>query len=388
EEKTLEQFKAVAEDASRAALMADGHFGYIMPVGAVAAYEDRISVHGVGYDIGCGNTAIQTGRRLAELTPDELSELADTIANEISFGLGRTNKADDAPVDDPLFEDDAWNAIPDSLRESLREKARGQLGTVGGGNHYVDVFVDDAGFLWVGVHFGSRGLGHTIASGFLAESQGMPWGTRVPERPAFVGVDEPIGERYWRAMTLAGGYASAGRDYVAYKTASLIGGEIQQVVRNHHNYCWIERHDGYDYYVVRKGCTPAFPGQLSFIGGSMGDDAYIVEGARADTEAQRNALYSTVHGAGRVMSRTRAKGRRGRKGEPKTRGEVTRQMMSEWTKRKGVIVRGGDVDESPHVYRRLDEVIAAQGDTIQVLHTLTPIIVAMAGADVRDPYKD
>lgn len=120
----------------------------------------------------------------------------------------------------------------------------------------------------------------------------------------------------------------------------------------------------------------------------MGDDAYIVEGSRASTTAQQEALFSTVHGAGRVMSRTRAKGRRGRKGEPKVKGEVTRQMMSEWTKGKGVIVRGGDVDEAPQVYRRLSDVIAAQGDTIDVLHTLSPLIVVMAGAEVRDPYKD
>ena len=145
---------------------------------------------------------------------------------------------------------------------------------------------------------------------------------------------------------------------------------------------------------MRKGATPAFPGQKGFVGGSMGDDAVILQGSRANTDLQKSALYSTVHGAGRVMSRTQAKGSRvrtdRRTGErnQRKRGAITRQMMSEWTSKKGVIVRGGDVDESPHVYRRLDAVLAEQGDTIEILHRLRPLVVVMAGSDVRDPYKD
>ena len=155
-------------------------------------------------------------------------------------------------------------------------------------------------------------------------------------------------------------------------------------------------HDGEELVVVRKGATPAFPGQKGFIGGSMGDDAVIVQGAVADaaespqtTQLQREALFSTVHGAGRIMSRTQAAGKRNRRtGKILSPGRVTPEMMAEWLSAKGVILRGGGPDESPHVYRRLPGVLAAQGETIEILHRLRPLVVVMAGPDVFDPYKD
>ena len=183
---TLAQLEDVRSRAVDAALMADGHVGYVMPIGGVAAYAEQVSVVGVGFDIACGNAAIRTDLTLAQLgdTPDEigrtLNGLADDIAATVSFGIGRKNQADDAPVDHALFDDPAWDAIPHKHRRALREKARVQLGTVGSGNHYVDVFAEETGTIWVGVHFGSRGLGHTIASAFLAVGQGRAWGERVP----------------------------------------------------------------------------------------------------------------------------------------------------------------------------------------------------------------
>src|SRR5205823_2996250 len=180
--QTLAQLRDVASRADRVALMADGHLGYVMPIGGVAAYRRQVSVVGVGFDIACGNAAIRTDRRARDYSRAELEALADEIQHVISFGMGRTNRADDAPTDHPLFADPAWSALPGKHeRDGLKAKARSQLGTVGGGNHYVDVFADEAGDLWVGVHFGSRGLGHTVASGFLALSQGKKWGERVPE---------------------------------------------------------------------------------------------------------------------------------------------------------------------------------------------------------------
>src|SRR5205809_6494144 len=167
EPKTLEQLHDVASRADRAALMADGHLGYVMPIGGVAAYRNRVSVVGVGFDIACGNAAIRTDLTRAQVAP-HLRELADGIQEAISFGVGRKNQADDAPTDHPLFEDPAWEAVPDrDERDRLRAKARSQLGTVGSGNHYVDVFADDADRIWVGVHFGSRGFGFGVAHGFL-----------------------------------------------------------------------------------------------------------------------------------------------------------------------------------------------------------------------------
>jgi tRNA-splicing ligase RtcB len=392
---TIAQLKDVASRAERAALMADGHVGYVMPIGGVAAYKDKVSVVGVGFDIACGNAAIRTDLTLHG-TPglkDRLPEIADEIQQAVSFGVGRKNRADDAPVDHPLFESASWKALSANVEGNLREKARAQLGTVGSGNHYVDVFVDEADAIWVGVHFGSRGFGHTVASGFLAMSQGEKWGTRVPEREALLSLDQPMGQDYWALMSLAGEYAYAGREWVARKVVALLGGQERELVHNHHNFAWREVHDGREVVVVRKGATPAFPGQKGFIGGSMGDDAVIVQGAVAPdpgtAEAQRRAMFSTVHGAGRVMSRTQAAGKRHwRSGKVKERGAISPEMMHEWIRRKNVILRGGGLDESPHVYRRLPDVLAAQEGTIDVLHTLRPLVVVMAGPDLFDPYKD
>ena len=205
----------------------------------------------------------------------------------------------------------------------------------------------------------------------------------------------PIGHDYWHLMRLAGQYAYAGREWVARKVVGILGGTELELVHNHHNFAWKETHGGEELVVIRKGATPAFPGQLGFIGGSMGDDAVIVRGttnATASEEvrtAQREALYSTVHGAGRIMSRTAAAGKRNRKtGRVITPGRVSPEMMQEWIASKGVILRGGGLDESPHAYRRLPEVLEAQQGTIEIVHTLEPLIVVMAGATEFDPYKD
>src|SRR5216110_2739587 len=392
EPNTLEQLRDVASRAERAALMADGHLGYVMPIGGVAAYRNHVSVVGVGFDIACGNAAIRTDLTRAQVAP-HLRELADGIQEAISFGVGRKNQADDAPTDHPLFEDPAWEAVPDRHeRDRLRAKARSQLGTVGSGNHYVDVFADDADRIWVGVHFGSRGFGFGVAHGFLALGQNRAWGERVPERETLLDIAKPVGEAYWQLMNLAGRYAYAGREWVARKVVALLGGRELELVHNHHNFAWQEQHGGERFYVVRKGATPAFPGQKGFVGGSMGDDAVIIQGVATDDaavrELQARALYSTVHGAGRVMSRTAAAGKRTRQGRVLKEGAISREMMHAWVQRKGVILRGGGTDESPHVYRRLPDVLAAQGPTVQVLHTLRPLVVVMAGADEFDPYKD
>jgi tRNA-splicing ligase RtcB len=348
----------------------------------------------------CGNAAIRTDLTLADLGGDperlhaSLNAVADEIADRVSFGVGRKNRAGDAPVDHPLFQDEAWYAVPAKERKRLRTKARQQLGTVGSGNHYVDVFADEAGTLWVGVHFGSRGFGHTVASAFLALGQGKKWGERAPEREVLLDLDAPVGHDYWHLMNLAGRYAYAGREWVARKVVSILGGREVELVHNHHNFAWRERLEGEDLIVVRKGATPAFPGQKGFIGGSMADDAVIVQGAIVpDTDqlavVQREALHSTIHGAGRVMSRTQAAGKRNRRtGEVLAPGRVTPEMMAEWLAAKGVVLRGGGLDESPHVYRRLPEVLGAQEGTVDVVHTLRPLVVVMAGADEFDPYKD
>lgn len=397
DENTMVQLRDVASRAERAALMADGHLGYVMPIGGVAAYRNKASVVGVGFDIACGNAAILTDLKAGALADFdnrdsriELGRLADEIARTVSFGVGRKNTQDDAPVDDPLFDDPAWDALPhDANAHNLKGKARSQLGTVGSGNHYVDVFVDEQDRIWAGVHFGSRGFGHTVASGFLALSAGEKWGTRVPEREVLLDLGTPLGDGYWALMNLAGRYAYAGREWVARKVVSILGGKELDLVHNHHNFAWKETHDGEEFVVVRKGATPAFPGQKGFVGGSMGDDSVILEGVESANSAP--SMYSTVHGAGRVMSRTQARGKSKGWG-PKRRivspGLISNEMMREWLQKKGVVLRGGGEDEAPQAYRRLPDVLEAQGDTVRVLHTLRPLVVVMAGADEVDPYKD
>ena len=392
DEQTLAQLARVAERADHAALMADGHLGYVMPIGGVAAYRNQVSVAGVGFDIACGNAAIRTDLGLGDLAGQpggpqrNLERLGDEIQSVISFGVGGINRSPDAPSDHPLFADPAWQAVPGRHRGALLDKARRQLGSVGSGNHYVDVFADERDRIWVGVHFGSRGFGHTVASSFLAIGQGAEWGARVPEAEVILDLDAPAGHDYWHLMKLAGRYAYAGRRWAGRKAVEIIGGREVELVHNHHNFAWEEEHFGRTFVVVRKGATPAFPGQKGFVGGSMGDDAVILEGTRGAslespaTELQQSALYSTVHGAGRVMSRTAARGKRHRRtGKVLRRGKVSREMMKEWVDGKGVVLRGGGTDESPHVYRRLPDVLAAQGDTITVLHTLRPLVVVMAG---------
>jgi len=160
-------------------------------------------------------------------------------------------------------------------------------------------------------------------------------------------------------------------------------------VHNHHNFAWRETHNGEKYWVVRKGCTPAFPGQKGFIGATMSDTAVIVEGV--DSELSRKGLYSTVHGAGRTMSRTQAAGKKKWiKGKPTHvgKGLVDFDAVQERMKKQGIELRGAGADEAPECYKKLDEVLAHQGETINVLHRLQPIGVAMAGSDTFDPYKD
>ena len=381
DDNTLEQFADVSERADRSALMADGHLGYIMPVGGVAAYRDKVSVSGVGFDIACGNCAVRLDETLEDIA-DLVPEIADTISEEVAFGLGKANEADDAPVDDPLFRDDRWSLVPADVREPLREKARRQLGSVGSGNHYVDVFHDEMGYLWIGVHFGSRALGHTIASNFLALAAGKEWGERVQEFEALIAADTPLGHAYVELMKLAGEYAHAGREWVCDKVTRILGGTEVDRVHNNHNFAWREQHFGEWYWVVRKGATPAFPGQRGFVGGSMGDQSVILRGIEDPhpmvESLQRDALYSTVHGSGRVMSRTEARGKINWKTkEVKRPGRVTAEMMEEAT--RGVERRGGGLDEAPQVYRRLSGVLEAQHGTVEVLHRLTPVIVVMAG---------
>jgi len=348
-----------------------------VPIGGVVAYRNSISPSGVGFDIACGNKAVLLDMPGTSLRAD-IMKIIDEVWNTISFGVGRRNAE---RVDHSLFDSGAWKC---EAVAPLKEMARQQLGTVGSGNHYVDLFTDEQDRVWIGVHFGSRGLGHRTATWFLKEA-GAKDGMDV--EPCVIPAGSDLGAQYLQCMTLAGEYAYAGRDWVCEKVASILGAPILEEVHNHHNFAWREPHDGEEFWVVRKGATPAFPGQKGFVGGTMGETSVILEGV--ENESAKYSLYSTVHGAGRVMGRMEAKGKVDRKtGEVKRAGRVTREMMDGWLKRANVELRGAGLDESPDCYKRLPEVLAEHGDSIKILHTLTPVGVAMAGANEFDPYKD
>jgi tRNA-splicing ligase RtcB len=380
DEATIKQIeRCVAAGGERGVLCADGHRGYAQPIGGVVAYKDKISLSGVGFDIACGNLAVLTDAKREQIAP-QLETIMDDVVHEISFGIGRKSKT---RIEHELFDDPAWEMKP---MGGLKSVAEDQLGTVGGGNHYVDLFADEQDRIWVGVHFGSRGLGHKTATHFLKLAGGRE-GMDVP--PTVVDEDSEIGHDYLAGMHLAGRYAYAGREAVARHVAgAILGAKILEEVHNHHNFAWREKHYGEEYWVVRKGATPAFPGQKGFVGGSMGDDAVIIEGV--DSPISRESLFSTIHGAGRIMSRTAAKGRFEKVGKKRIRREglVRHDEMMKWIADKGVVLRGGDLDEAPQAYRRLPDVLAAHAGTIRILHTLRPLGVAMAGRDIVDPYKD
>lgn len=374
--ESVKQIINCSRTAYKTALMADHHEGYAVPIGGVVAYKDAISPSGVGYDIACGNKAVLTDANLDDIR-ENIDTIMDDIVSTISFGVGRSNAEE---VDHELFYDDTWKIRGIS---SLKDMARHQLGTVGSGNHYVDIFADEQDRVWIGVHFGSRGLGHKTATFFL-EAGGAS--DNMDAMPLVIPASSPLGQDYLACMTLAGKYAYAGRSWVCNRVAQILGANILDQVHNHHNFAWNEEHDGEDLWVVRKGATPAFPGQRGFVGGSMGDISVILEGV--ESEDSQYSLYSTVHGAGRVMSRTQAAGKMNYKTRTRSGGQVSKEDMMNWVNEFGVTLRGADTDESPQAYKRLPEVLEHHADSIKILHLLKPIGVAMAGSDTVDPYKD
>jgi tRNA-splicing ligase RtcB len=431
--RSLEQLERcmAAGDAEFGVLCADHHPGYSQPIGGGIAYEGYVSPSGVGYDIGCGNKAVQTELTSADLDAQGgVEKIMREITRRISFGMGVPAAE---RVDHPVL--DRIRNSEFAPQRKLSQLAESQLGTVGSGNHYVNVMEDEEGRIWVGVHFGSRGFGHKTASGFLALAQGLAFDAKAHEGemdspPVLFLIDSELGEAYIAAMELAGEYAYAGRDVVVDKVLEILGAEAVHEVHNHHNFAWREEHFGRTYWVVRKGCTPARPGQEGFVGGSMGDESVILEGV--ESPDAMDSLYSTVHGAGRVMSRTQAAGRvRRRKryacshrdcdrifdidgisstaGVPKkgvcpdhpdarlrkvwveeqvSPGRVDWPAVQARVREQGIVLLGGGADEAPEVYKRLPEVLAAHGDSIRVKHTLRPLGVAMAGREIVDPYKD
>jgi tRNA-splicing ligase RtcB (3'-phosphate/5'-hydroxy nucleic acid ligase) len=388
DQRSLEQLERcmAAGDAVLGVLCADHHPGYSQPIGGAVAYEGYVSPSGVSFDIGCGNKAVLTDLGRSDVDAlGGVERIMREITERISFGMGVPARE---RADHPVLE--KIRLAEFEAQRKLAGLAASQLGTVGSGRHYVNLMEDERARVWVGVHFGSRGFGHKSASGFLALARGLAFDARAVEGemespPVLFEIGSELGEGYVSAMQLAGQYAYAGRDVVVAKALEILGAAAVHEVHNHHNFAWREEHLGRTYWVIRKGCTPARPGNEGFVGGSMGDESVIVEGV-ASGEAEAS-LYSTVHGAGRIMSRSQAAGR-WRRGKQLKPGKVDWPAVQTRLRERGIVLIGRGADEAPEVYKRLPDVLDAHAGSIRVKHTLRPLGVAMAGRDTYDPYKD
>jgi tRNA-splicing ligase RtcB len=297
-------------------ICADGHLGYAQPVGGVIAYEGQISISGVGFDIGCGNMAIRLDTPV-RCHQDRVGPIIKDVAR--SF-----HSASAAPMTSASSTSCSTTAKR-GRNPTARTIAEGRCAARHGrlGNHYVDLMRDEEGFVWIGVHFGSRGLGHSSATKYLKAAGGKD-GMNVP--PAVIDEDSEIGRATSPRWSLpaatptraANGCRARAQDHRRQR---------HRQVHNHHNYAWRERHGDRDLWVVRKGATPAFPGQRGF--------RRRLDGRRRRDHRRRGqrggaaSLYSTVHGAGRLFGRKEAKRRF-------TRAEMDASGCSE----RGVILVG------------------------------------------------
>ncbi|MEP1487913.1 MAG: RtcB family protein [Algibacter sp.] len=348
------------------ALMPDAHVGYGLPIGGVLATKNAAIPYGVGVDIGC--------RMCLSIYPVKTSylkgkkhQLENILSEHTKFGMYETHKV---KHDDPIFEREEFKTIP--LVKRLKDKAYKQLGTSGGGNHFVEfgaISILDTNNEWglpigeyLGVlsHSGSRGLGANIAKHYtyLATKQ-CPLPKHV-QHLAWLDLNTHDGQEYWLAMNLAGDYAKACHDNIHKRIAKLLGERPIAKIDNHHNFAWKQEVNGQECIVHRKGATPAQKGELGIIPGSMTAPGYIVRG-RGNT----NSLQSASHGAGRLLSRRQCK------------ITFTQSAVKKELQKHEVSLIGGGVDEAPMAYKNIESVMKNQLELVEVIGKFTPKIVRM-----------
>ncbi|GAB4016420.1 RtcB family protein [Spirosoma koreense] len=361
------------------ALMPDAHQGYGLPIGGVLATEpDTIIPFAVGVDIAC-----RMCLSVFDLPPAFLTRephlLKKALVELTKFGIGgeTREKFDESVMDRP-----EWRATK-VIRE-LKDKAYRQLGSSGTGNHFVEWGIvevaepDDqlnlpAGeYLALLSHSGSRGFGGSVANYYSKLAMQK---TRLPKQAAhlaWLDLNTEEGQEYWIAMNLAGEYASANHHEIHHKLAKALREEPLVMVENHHNFAWKEQlADGREVMVHRKGATPAGPGVLGIIPGSMTQPGFVVRG-RGNTDS----LNSASHGAGRLMSRTQAF------------NTLTRSQWNKALQEADIQLIGGDLDEAPMVYKNIETVIGAQRDLVSVLAKFSPKIVRMADPNRKEGRED
>ena len=357
------------------ALMPDAHVGYGLPIGGVLATEGAVIPYAVGVDIAC-RMRLSIFAAPPELLSQQQGRFEKVLREQTRFGAGAEWKP---PREDPILDDPDWQAVP--LLRHLREtKGIPQLGTSGSGNHFVEfgeleVLTTDpklglqpGKYLALLSHSGSRGVGYQIADYYSKLARSLhPELDKELAHLAWLDMSSEPGQEYWLAMNLAGRFASANHRIIHQQITKAAGLDVLATVENHHNFAWEETlPDGRRVYVHRKGATPAGKDELGVIPGTMGDVGYVVRG-----KGNPDSLNSASHGAGRQMSRNEAF------------KSITKKMRDAYLRERGVKLLGGGLDESPQAYKRIDEVMAAQRDLVEIVARFQPRLVMMTD-DPRD----
>ncbi len=347
--------------ALRGALMPDAHVGYGLPIGGVLACDNAVIPFAVGVDIAC-----RMKISIFDISPARVfgvndDKLKKSIETNTVFGVG--GKFENKKSHNVMDMD--WSLH--DVTKNLKDKAWSQLGTSGSGNHFCEFGIYKANgneYLALLTHSGSRGAGAGIANHFskLAESH-HPELEKHLKHLSWLDMNSEDGLAYWYAMNLMGEYASANHACIHDSITADLGYTVLDTIENHHNFAWKEIHDGKEVIVHRKGATPAGKGVRGVIPGSMASPSYVVEGMGND-----ESLHSSSHGAGRVMSRKKAK------------ANLNWQDAKTILKRNHVELMSAGLDEVPMVYKNINDVMAAQVDLVNIVGTFHPRIVKMAAA--------
>jgi tRNA-splicing ligase RtcB len=353
------------------ALMPDAHVGYGLPIGGVLATEDTVIPYAVGVDIAC-RMRLSVFDASPILLDQKPAPFERALLSQTRFGMGAKWEKALRP-DHPVLDDEAWEALP--LLRHLHGIAAEQLGTSGTGNHFVEwgafevterderLALAPGKYLALLSHSGSRGVGYKIAEAYSRLAMELhPDLDKAVRHLAWLDLHREAGQEYWLAMELAGRFASANHAVIHRRVAEAAGLQAAASVENHHNFAWRESlSDGRTVIVHRKGATPAGAGVLGVIPGSMGDAGYVVRGRGVG-----EALNSAAHGAGRRMSRKQAI------------NTIAKRTRDDYLRERGVTLLGGGLDESPQAYKRIEDILAAQSDLVEVIGRFTPKIVRMA----------
>ncbi|MFT2721814.1 RtcB family protein [Deinococcus sp. A31D244] len=347
------------------ALMPDAHVGYGLPIGGVLATENAVIPYGVGVDIGCSMMLSILPIQPGALRTEEATTL---LLKHTRFGAGVAFEKRDRQ-DHEVLHENTWQEQP--LLQHLFEKAATQIGTSGSGNHFAefgtltlpqsDLGLDAGQYLALLTHSGSRGFGAQVAGHFTALAE-RHHPTLAPEakKLAWLPLDHEDGQAYWQAMNLAGRYALANHHLIHARLARALNVTPLTQISNSHNLAWKQNVNGQELIVHRKGATPAAPGQLGLIPGSMADPGFVIRGL-----GHEGALQSASHGAGRQLGRKAAI------------GALAKKNVQAYLTGRGVTLIGGGIDEAPQAYKRIEDVIARQEDLVNVVASFQPRVVRM-----------